>query len=168
MAEGGRQQHGGPFRIAVSTAGHRADRHYGLVTGFCPPSGFLAVSVPPGATAPPGFRVAAGVLGDGALSRVTMGDLTLVLHGLEPGPERAGGGASVLLSRAPRWHEQALDAEGAGRLVRSQPGGRPGPDLAGTLPPFGALTWGGPAGAGTLAAGVDPLGFRHLYYRQGT
>ena len=127
------------------------------------PGGFLAISVRPGTAAPPVAAVAAAAraLGGSAHTWLAEGDLTLVLSGLAAAADPAGGTAT-LLTRAARQHERVLDLAAASRLVR----GGPGPDLAGTLPPFAAMTWGGP-GQGLLV-GIDPLGFRHLYCRQGT
>lgn len=121
------------------------------------PAGFVAGSVAPGV---PRLDVerAARLLGDHPRTLVDIGDVCLVLCGLEVAAAAAGN--AVLLSRAPRRQHSDLDPAAAAQLLLD--GERSA--LPEVLPPFAALTWGGSVAG--LIAGVDPLGFRHLYYRQ--
>jgi asparagine synthase (glutamine-hydrolysing) len=70
-------------------------------------------------------------------------------------------GRVVVLAAGPRRQERDLDAAGVAAVVAEGPGG----GLREVLPPFAAVTWGGPEPG--LRAAVDTLGFRHLYETRG-
>jgi len=122
------------------------------------PAGFLAVSAVPGAY-PPDVSQAIHLLGDASQS-LAIGDINLTLCKIDARTVSSDGSVLASLSRAPRRHERDLDPVTVMKFLRDG-------DLAAlqnVLPPFAAMTWGGQTRG--LVAGVDPLGFRHLYYRR--
>jgi asparagine synthase (glutamine-hydrolysing) len=91
------------------------------------------------------------------------GIVRVVLAGVEVAA-MPDGTRVALLSRGPRLGERDLDAAAVAELLRSADAAGSTRPLTGLLPPFAALTWDGTG----LVAGVDGLGFRHLYLRRGT
>jgi asparagine synthase (glutamine-hydrolysing) len=141
-------------------------------------TGFLAVSAAPGTPLPDLARAAdligaptapdpgiAGVhpaAGPGSAAGLGAGEVRVLLAGVAV--QAAPGGARVaLLSRGPRSGERDLDATTVAELLRSADAAGSTRPLAGLLPPFAALVWDRTG----LVAGVDRLGFRHLYLRHG-
>ncbi|HST65269.1 MAG TPA: hypothetical protein VLM05_08780 [Mycobacteriales bacterium] len=114
-----------------------------------PPGGFLAVS-----GSAPDLAAAVAALGaEPESSAAAYGGTVVVTAGLSP-VELPDGTRVATLALGPRRHERDLTPADTAAAVT---------DPGGLLPPFAAARWSGD----TVTAGVDRLGFRHLYSRRG-
>ena len=121
--------------------------------------GFLAVSVGGAQRVVDARSAASAAIGASAVSVARTKTFEVATWGTDV--DRLRPGQPLMLSRAPRQHETAVTTAQVAALLAADNGGQ----LARILPPFAALVQ---RSADEMIAAADVLGFRHLYFTEGT